>query len=127
MRGSSPNCWPLTFCRRCGCQTIGGVHLHTEGSRELGEQSHPGVQLAGAVVAVHHGHQVPGGRGDQVKLAVDHRDGRICRLRIFVDMLGVSRQLGLMPPVGGRTERAMAGAQRATTKLRQAIRRGSGR
>jgi hypothetical protein len=48
-----------------------GVHLHTEGSCELGEQSDPRVQLAGAVVAVHHRHQVPGRRGDQIELAVD--------------------------------------------------------
>jgi len=60
--------------------------------------------------------------GDSVTVG-EYRDGRICRLRIFVDMLGVSRQLELMPPVGCRTERAMAGAQRAATKLRDAIRR----
>ena len=37
---------------------------------ELGEQPDPGVELAGAVVAVHHRHQVAGRRGDQVQLVV---------------------------------------------------------
>jgi hypothetical protein len=43
-----------------------------------------------------------------------------------LDMLGVSRQHGLMPALGSRTERAMAGRQRVTSKLRQVIRRRSG-
>jgi hypothetical protein len=43
-------------------------------------------------------------------------------MRICLDMLGVSRQHGLMPAVGSRTERAMAGRQRVTSKLRQVIR-----
>jgi hypothetical protein len=41
-------------------------------------------------------------------------------------MLGVSRQHGLMPAVGSRTERAMQERQRVTSKLRQVIRRRSG-
>jgi steroid delta-isomerase-like uncharacterized protein len=64
--------------------------------------------------------------GDGVNVE-EYRDGRVYRLRICFDMLDASRQLGLMPPVGSRAERAMAGAQRATTKLRQAIRRRSDR
>lgn len=63
--------------------------------------------------------------GDGVSVG-EYRDGRICRLRICLDMLGVSRQHGLMPAVGSRTERAMAGRQRVTSKLRQVIRRRSG-
>jgi steroid delta-isomerase-like uncharacterized protein len=55
----------------------------------------------------------------------EYRDGRVCRLRICFDMLDASRQLGLMPPVGSRAERAMAAAQRATIKAREAIRRRS--
>jgi hypothetical protein len=55
--------------------------------------------------------------GDGVSVG-EYRDGRICRLRICLDMLGVSRQHGLMPAVGSRTERAMAGRQRVTSKLR---------
>jgi steroid delta-isomerase-like uncharacterized protein len=57
----------------------------------------------------------------------EYRDGRVSRLRICFDMLEASRQLGLMPPVGSRAERAIAAAQRATMKLRHAIRRRSGR
>jgi steroid delta-isomerase-like uncharacterized protein len=57
----------------------------------------------------------------------EYRDGRVCRLRICFDMLDASRQLGLMPPVGSRAERAMAGAQRTGMRLREAIRRRSGR
>jgi hypothetical protein len=42
--------------------------------------------------------------GDGVNVG-EYRDGCICRLRTCLDMLGVSRQLGLMPPVGSRTKR----------------------
>ena len=65
-------------------------------------------------------------QGDGVNVS-EYRDGRLCRLRICSDMLDAIRQLGLMPPVGSRTERAMAGAQRAAAALQQAVRRRSGR
>jgi steroid delta-isomerase-like uncharacterized protein len=64
--------------------------------------------------------------GDGVNVE-EYRDGRICRLRICADMLDASRQLGLLPPVGSQVERAMAGAQRVTRRLQQAIRRLPGR
>jgi steroid delta-isomerase-like uncharacterized protein len=51
----------------------------------------------------------------------EYRDGRVCRLRICLDMLDASRQLGLMPPAGSRAEHALAATQRAVTKVRQAI------
>jgi hypothetical protein len=65
-------------------------------------------------------------QGDGVNIA-EYRDGRLCRLRICTDMLDAIRQLGIMPPSGSGTERAMAGAQRATAALRRVLRRGSGR
>lgn len=55
----------------------------------------------------------------------EYRDGRVDRLRIAFDMMAASRQLGLLPQPGSRTERAMAVAQRATTTLQRALRRRS--
>ena len=56
-------------------------------------------------------------------LVDEYRDGRVSRLRICLDMLDASRQLGLMPPTGSRAERAMAGAQRVAMAVRRALRR----
>src|SRR5271155_5818993 len=52
----------------------------------------------------------------------EYRDGRVCKVRSPYDMLRVSRQLGLLPPAGGRAERALAMAQRFASRLQQAIR-----
>jgi steroid delta-isomerase-like uncharacterized protein len=38
----------------------------------------------------------------------EYRDGKVARLRIVFDMADVSRQLGVLPPAGGREERALA-------------------
>ena len=53
----------------------------------------------------------------------EYRDGRICRLRVVLDMMTLARQLGVMPATGSRSERAMAAAQRAATRAQEAYRR----
>jgi steroid delta-isomerase-like uncharacterized protein len=53
----------------------------------------------------------------------EYRDGLICRLRVVFDMMMVARQLGVMPATGSRSERAMATAQRAATRVQQEYRR----
>jgi steroid delta-isomerase-like uncharacterized protein len=53
----------------------------------------------------------------------EYREGRIARLRVAVDMMTVSRQLGLMPAVGSRGERAMAAAERGVIRVQQEYRR----
>jgi steroid delta-isomerase-like uncharacterized protein len=60
-------------------------------------------------------------QGECVNLQ-EYRDGRVCRFRSSADMLDVSRQLGLLPPTGSRTERALAGAQRAARRLQGSLR-----
>ncbi len=50
---------------------LGRVGVGTEQGGELAEHPGPGVELAGAVVAVHHGYQIAGGGGHQVEFAVD--------------------------------------------------------
>ena len=42
----------------------------------------------------------------------EYRDGKLARLRVDFDVMDLARQLGLLPPQGSRTERAMAAAQR---------------
>jgi steroid delta-isomerase-like uncharacterized protein len=53
----------------------------------------------------------------------EYRDGRVCKLRITVDVLSVSRQLGLMPAAGGRAERALAMAHRSASRVQEEIRK----
>jgi hypothetical protein len=53
----------------------------------------------------------------------EYREGRIANLRVAVDMMTVSRQLGLMPAVGSRGERAMAAAERGVMRVQQEYRR----
>jgi hypothetical protein len=50
----------------------------------------------------------------------------VCKLRITVDVLSISRQLGLMPAPGGRAERALAMAHRSASRVRQEIRKRRG-
>ena len=57
----------------------------------------------------------------------EYRDGRVCKLRITVDVLSISRQLGLMPAAGSPAERALAMAQRSASRVQQAIRERRGR
>ena len=38
----------------------------------------------------------------------EYRDGKVARLRIVFDMSDVMRQLGVLPPAGGKQERALA-------------------
>jgi hypothetical protein len=52
----------------------------------------------------------------------EYRDGRVSKLRIVFDVFSASRQLGLMPAAGSRTEKAMALAQRSAARVQQAIR-----
>jgi steroid delta-isomerase-like uncharacterized protein len=52
----------------------------------------------------------------------EYRDGRIARLRVAFDMMALARQLGVMPATGSRGERAMAAAQRWTTRVQQQYR-----
>ena len=56
----------------------------------------------------------------------EYRDGRVCKLRIVFDMMTASRQLGLMPTVGGRAERALTMAQRSVSRVQQTIRQRRG-
>jgi steroid delta-isomerase-like uncharacterized protein len=56
----------------------------------------------------------------------EYRDGRICKLRVAVDMMTLLRQLGLMPATGSRAERAMAAAQRAGVRVQRKFRRRRG-
>jgi steroid delta-isomerase-like uncharacterized protein len=53
----------------------------------------------------------------------EYRDGRIAKARVLVDVMSVSRQVGLIPAAGSRAERAMAATQRAIMRLRRADRR----
>jgi steroid delta-isomerase-like uncharacterized protein len=53
----------------------------------------------------------------------EYRDGRIAKLRVVLDVMSVSRQVGLMPPTGSRGERAMAAMQRGVVRLQQLYRR----
>jgi steroid delta-isomerase-like uncharacterized protein len=53
----------------------------------------------------------------------EYRDGRIARLRVVLDVMSVSRQVGLMPPTGSRGERAMAVVQRGVVRLQRRYRR----
>ena len=57
----------------------------------------------------------------------EYRDGRVCKLRTAINMLSVSRQLGLMPAAGSPAERALAMAQRSASRVQQAIRERRGR
>jgi len=52
----------------------------------------------------------------------EFRDGRVCKLRTVYDVLSLSRQFGLLPPAGGRAERALAMTQRFASRAQQAIR-----
>jgi steroid delta-isomerase-like uncharacterized protein len=38
----------------------------------------------------------------------EYRDGKVAKLRIVFDMAGAMRQLGVLPPAGGKQERVMA-------------------
>ena len=54
-----------------GAEQIVSVHLHAESLRKFLEQIDPGVQIGGAVVAVHHGHSASIGRGHHVDLRMN--------------------------------------------------------
>jgi steroid delta-isomerase-like uncharacterized protein len=47
----------------------------------------------------------------------EYRDGKVARLRIVFDMAGVMRQLGALPPAGGREERLIAKAANLRRRL----------
>ena len=47
------------------------VQLCADQLGKFAEQTDPGVQIGGAVVAVHHRHGLAGGRGHHVDLGVD--------------------------------------------------------
>jgi steroid delta-isomerase-like uncharacterized protein len=47
----------------------------------------------------------------------EYRDGKVARLRIVFDMAGVMRQLGVLPPTGGREERMIAKAANMRGRL----------
>jgi|HubBroStandDraft_6_1064221.scaffolds.fasta_scaffold00593_11 steroid delta-isomerase-like uncharacterized protein len=53
----------------------------------------------------------------------EYRDGRIAKLRVVFDLMTVSRQLGVMPASGSRSERAMAAAQRGVIRVQGEYRR----
>ena len=47
----------------------------------------------------------------------EYRDGKVARLRIVFDMAGAMRQLGVLPPAGGRQERMLAKVTNLRGKL----------
>jgi steroid delta-isomerase-like uncharacterized protein len=47
----------------------------------------------------------------------EYRDGKVARLRIVFDMASVMRQLGVLPPAGGKQERAIAMVANLRRKL----------
>jgi steroid delta-isomerase-like uncharacterized protein len=47
----------------------------------------------------------------------EYRDGKLCRLWIVFDMTDVSRQLGILPPVGSRGERALTVLQHLQARI----------
>ena len=47
----------------------------------------------------------------------EYRDGKVARLRIVFDMSDVMRQLGVLPPPGGREERMLAKVTNLRGKL----------
>ena len=47
----------------------------------------------------------------------EYRDGKVARLRIVFDMAGTMRQLGVLPPAGGREERMLAKVTNLRGKL----------
>jgi steroid delta-isomerase-like uncharacterized protein len=51
----------------------------------------------------------------------EYREGRVSRLRIVLDMMDVSRQLGLLPKAGSPVEKAAAAAQRLAMKAREQL------
>ena len=53
----------------------------------------------------------------------EYRDGRIAKLRVVLDVMSVTRQVGVMPPAGSRAERAMAAAQRGIMRAQHMYRR----
>ena len=53
----------------------------------------------------------------------EYRGGRVCRLHVVFDMMGVARQLGTLPQVGSRAEKLAATAQRLGTQARARLRR----
>jgi steroid delta-isomerase-like uncharacterized protein len=56
----------------------------------------------------------------------EYRDGKVCRLRIVLDMLDASRQIGLMPQQGSRAEKAGAAAQRLRKRVKSRLARRGG-
>jgi steroid delta-isomerase-like uncharacterized protein len=48
---------------------------------------------------------------------LEYRDGKVAQLRIVFDMAGVSRQLGVLPPMGSKPERAIAKLVNLRTKV----------
>ena len=48
----------------------------------------------------------------------EYRDGRVAKLRIVFDNMDVGRQVGLLPAVGSRADRAGAAAQRLAMRVR---------
>jgi steroid delta-isomerase-like uncharacterized protein len=53
----------------------------------------------------------------------EYRDGRVARLRIVLDMMDVSRQMGLMPKAGSGIEKAGAAAQRLVMEVQERFKR----
>ena len=51
----------------------------------------------------------------------EYRDGRVCRLRIVLDMMDLGRQLGTLPKAGSPMEKAGAAAQRLAMKVREQL------
>jgi steroid delta-isomerase-like uncharacterized protein len=47
----------------------------------------------------------------------EYRDGKVARLRIVFDLADVMRQLGVLPPAGGRQEKMMAKVTNLRGKL----------
>jgi len=84
----------------------------------------PRVSLRWLVAGTHTGPLDPPGLAPTGRHVVfdareiaDFRDGLVSRIDLVVDMADAMRQLGVLPLVGSRAERAMAVAQRLRTRV----------
>jgi steroid delta-isomerase-like uncharacterized protein len=51
----------------------------------------------------------------------EYRDGRVCRLSIIFDMMGIARQLGTLPRAGSTGEKVAAALQRLAVGARSRV------
>src|SRR3712207_7816415 len=87
-----------TLFRSQRLEDLRRVDLGPQGPGELGEQPDPRVQLTGAVVAVHHGHRVPGRRRSEEHTSeLQSRQYLVCRL--LLEKKKQASRISFHPPV----------------------------